>query len=216
MTAMTIGNLDASGKVQEQGPRIQGKHSTQTRPSTMAAFPLKVFRLASILFPLLVQSTVFASSLPANVSSSSGVQIINHLNATIFAWSVSDDIGPMQTLNANGGSYMERWLVRPEGGISIKLSIHPDMSEVMQFEYTVSHADVYWDVSFINLPLSSPLFQAGFSAMPVPAVCSSAACAPNDRSCRDVYFQPYDDYAVRKCPRDVALTVHLGSVSTGD
>ena len=81
-------------------------------------------------------------------STSSGVRIVNNLSHLLYLQSVSNVAGPIQKLDANGGCYYEDWQTNPDGGgISIKMAIQPDMSDIIQFEYTVQgtvRAKPFW------------------------------------------------------------------------
>ncbi|KAJ5601862.1 hypothetical protein N7510_011396 [Penicillium lagena] len=162
-----------------------------------------------------------ASALPSGMMmrrngtapSGGGVQITNNLSQDIYAWSVSDDVGPMQTLSANGGSYSENWRINPNGGgISIKLATTPDQSDVLQFEYTEGGDTIYWDLSCINMGTDSEFTQYGFAVQPsiTTGSCPSAVCQAGDSACAAAYLQPDDNAATHGCPINTGLGLTIG------
>ncbi|KAE8352775.1 hypothetical protein BDV28DRAFT_134485 [Aspergillus coremiiformis] len=158
-----------------------------------------------------------ATALPATVKrggSSGGVNIINNLGDTVYAWSVSDRVSNMHTLSASGGNYQESWQTNSNGGgISIKLSTKPDQSDVLQFEYTQSGDTIFWDMSCIDLGKDSTFTKYGFSVTPstTNGNCPSVNCAAGDTACAQAYLKPDDDHATHGCPIDTSFTVQIGS-----
>ncbi|KAJ5902992.1 hypothetical protein N7504_005375 [Penicillium tannophilum] len=174
-------------------------------------------------FGLAAAFATLASALPSGMMvkrndtqpASGTVLITNNLAQDIYAWSVSDDVGPMQTLSANGGTYAEAWRTNPNGGgISIKLATNPDQSDVLQFEYTESTDTIYWDLSCINMEANSEFTQYGFSVLPSDSGnsndCPSAVCTAGDSACAAAYLQPTDDHATHGCPIDTGLALTIG------
>ncbi|KAJ5608962.1 hypothetical protein N7528_009529 [Penicillium herquei] len=147
---------------------------------------------------------------------SGSVLITNNLDKDVYAWSVSNDVGPMQTLTANGGTYSEAWKTNPNGGgISIKLSTDQNQTSVLQFEYTQATDTIYWDLSCINMESSSEFTTYGFSVLPSDdgsnaSSCPSAICKAGDTACSAAYLQPTDDHATHGCPIDTGLALNIG------
>ena len=172
-------------------------------------FFTKYFGLAAI-------AATLSSALPALIprqdpAPSGGVQIVNNLNIPIYAWSVSDSDGPMQTLPPSGGSYSEPWRSNPNGGgISIKLATDPSEADVLQFEYTDSNPTVYWDLSCINMGLNSQFASYGFSVTSNNDQCPPATCTAGDTACSAAYLQPSDNGATHGCPVNTGFTVQIG------
>jgi hypothetical protein len=166
--------------------------------------------------------SVIASALPQDMMVShedmfrrdgGGVTIINNLQQEIYAWSVADVVGPMQTINSGGGIYFENWRTNPNGGgISIKISLNQEQQDVLQFEYTESGDTIFWDLSCINMGSSSMFINSGFAVVPsdVTSPCPSAICAAGDSACSAAYLQPTDDYATHGCPIGTALNLAIG------
>ncbi|KAJ5751646.1 hypothetical protein N7520_008563 [Penicillium odoratum] len=173
-------------------------------------------------FGLAAAFATLATALPSSMvkrnetaPASGSVLITNNLSQDIYAWSVSNDVGPMQTLTANGGTYSEAWRTNPDGGgISIKLSTSPNQSDVLQFEYTQSTDTIYWDLSCINMEANSEFTQYGFSVLPSDSgnsgSCPSAVCQAGDSACSAAYLQPTDDHATHGCPLDTGLALNIG------
>jgi hypothetical protein len=148
------------------------------------------------------------------------VNIVNNLDTTVYAWSVSDGVSDMHTLSANGGSYTESWRENDNGGgISIKLSTHQDQSDVLQFEYTIGDeaSTIYWDMSCIDLAVDDSDFtKNGFSVTPSQGGndgqdCPTVNCHAGDTACAEAYLQPKDDHATHGCPIDTTFQLNLGN-----
>lgn len=140
-----------------------------------------------------------------------GVEIINRLNTTVYLWSVTDVLGPMQTLPAQSGVYAEPWRVNPGGGgISIKLSTAPEPLDILQFEYTQAEPTIFWDLSCINMSPDSLFTTFGYKVLSDSQDCPDAVCAPGDPACADAYLFPSDNHATHGCPIQTAFTLVLG------
>ncbi|KAJ5574150.1 Secreted thaumatin-like protein cetA [Penicillium hispanicum] len=175
-------------------------------------------------FGLAAAFATLASALPSgtvvarnnSVPAGSSVLITNNLNMDVYAWSVSENVGPMQTLPANGGTYSETWRTNPNGGgISIKLATDPSQSDVLQFEYTQSGETIFWDLSCINMESDSEFTKYGFAVLPTDSgsntqSCPTAVCHAGDKNCAAAYLQPTDDRATHGCPIDTGLALTIG------
>ncbi|PLB49857.1 hypothetical protein P170DRAFT_353222 [Aspergillus steynii IBT 23096] len=165
--------------------------------------------------PSATSSGTAASSSASSGSSSGGgggggVQIVNNLDSTVYLWSTSSDAGSMQKLNSGGGTYSEDWQTNSNGGgISIKLSTSESQDSVLQFEYTTSGDDIYWDLSSIDLDSSSDFVSAGFSASPSDSSCKSVSCSAGDSNCAESYQNP-DDKDTNSCSSSSGFTLTLG------
>ncbi|OGM45787.1 GPI anchored cell wall protein [Aspergillus bombycis] len=148
------------------------------------------------------------------VKRSGGVNIVNNLGETVYAWSVSDRVSNMHSLSANGGNYQESWQTNENGGgISIKLSNTQEQSNVLQFEYTQSGDTIYWDMSCIDLGGENVFTKYGFSVTPstTDGNCPSVNCAAGDTACAEAYLKPDDDHATHGCPIDTSFSVSIGN-----
>ncbi|BDD56762.1 hypothetical protein MPDQ_003776 [Monascus purpureus] len=172
----------------------------------------KSFGLAAAFAATL--SSAFPAIVPRNASGSDitgGVQIVNNLNVPVYAWSVADTVGSMQTLAANGGSYSENWRVNSNGGgVSIKLATTPSQDDVLQFEYTEAGSTIFWDLSCINMGTNSEFTKFGFAVTANNPQCPSAVCKAGDTACADAYLQPDDNEATHGCPINTGFTLAIG------
>lgn len=160
-------------------------------------------------------SSSVASSSPSPSSTPStlnggGVSIVNEVGQTVYLWSTSENAGQMITLPA-GQTYSETWKLNPDqGGISIKIATTPEEDDVMQFEYTLLTPIIWWDVSLINMEISSLFDKLGFSVTSDSSQCYTVNCPAGETACHDAYLWPTDDQATHSCNSDTQMTLHLG------
>ncbi|EAL92612.1 hypothetical protein KXW98_003643 [Aspergillus fumigatus] len=172
------------------------------------AFFAAAFATLSTALPHVIQRSGNSSA------SGGGVQIVNNLSQTVYAWSVADSVSDMHTLSADGGSYSEDWRTNSNGGgVSIKLSTKPDQSDVLQFEYTQSGDTIYWDMSCIDMGTDSEFSKFGFTVEPSQSGgdCPSVNCKAGDTACAEAYLQPKDDHATHGCPINTSFVVNIGN-----
>ncbi|KAH1312796.1 hypothetical protein KXV65_000507 [Aspergillus fumigatus] len=172
------------------------------------AFFAAAFATLSTALPHVIQRSSNSSA------SGGGVQIVNNLSQTVYAWSVADSVSDMHTLSADGGSYSEDWRTNSNGGgVSIKLSTKPDQSDVLQFEYTQSGDTIYWDMSCIDMGTDSEFSKFGFTVEPSQSGgdCPSVNCKAGDTACAEAYLQPKDDHATHGCPINTSFVVNIGN-----
>ncbi|PYI29744.1 hypothetical protein BP00DRAFT_427247 [Aspergillus indologenus CBS 114.80] len=158
-----------------------------------------------------------AAALPQRRQTGGGVTIVNNIGSDVYAWSVSDRVGNMETLSAGGGSYTSSWQTNDNGGgISIKLSTSQSQADVLQFEYTQSGDTIFWDMSSINLSPDSDFVKYGFSVVPSSggSNCPTVTCAAGNTNCQEAYQQPDDNHATHGCPIDTTFTLTLGTGSS--
>ena len=116
----------------------------------------------------------------------------------------------MQTLPV-GQEYSETWKLNPDlGGVSIKIATTPDEADVMQFEYTLVTPLIWWDVSLINMELTSLFNQLGFTVNSDDSTCKTVTCPPGDEQCSEAYLFPADNQATRECPDGTNMILNLG------
>ncbi|KAL4889166.1 hypothetical protein BDV59DRAFT_195852 [Aspergillus ambiguus] len=141
-----------------------------------------------------------------------GITIVNNLDIDIYLRSDYTSNGRLQILRANGTCYHETW--RPTAnrtGVSIKVAAHPDLLNVLQFEYSAIPPMVWWDVSCIDLHGDPAIVDAGFAVTPTTSgSCLPVVCRAGEHRCPDVYYKPDDDFAVRTCSVDIWLTMEIG------
>jgi hypothetical protein len=138
------------------------------------------------------------------------VSIKNNVGQQIYLWTTSNVAQPMVTL-PNGQSYQESWLLNPDaGGISIKVATTPDKADVMQFEYTLNKPIIWWDVSLINMEVTSLFDKLGFTVTSDNPNCLSVTCPAGDTQCSDAYLFPDDNQATRSCDATTNMVLNLG------
>lgn len=151
-----------------------------------------------------------SSAAPTPGTQSGGVTIFNNVGKTLYLWTTTNVPLPMVTL-PQGQSYSETWKLNPDqGGISIKVSTTPTESDVLQFEYTLVSDVIWWDVSLINMLLTSLFDELGFQVTSNDATCRSVTCPAGDTQCSDAYLFPSDDQATRACPSNTNMVLNLG------
>lgn len=145
---------------------------------------------------------------------SNGIEITNNMDQTIYLWSVSDVSSSMYTINS-GESYSESWQTNPDGGgVSIKMSLSEDESDVLQYEYTLEDPIIWWDLSLINMDEGSEFTTVGFSVTSDDSSCESATCAPGDLACGAAYLYPTDNDATHACQSVDLLKLALGAANS--
>ncbi|CEL03836.1 hypothetical protein BJX68DRAFT_261735 [Aspergillus pseudodeflectus] len=156
-------------------------------------------------------ATPSSSSTPTPSGGGGGITIVNNLNTTVHLWSTSSTSGSndMKSLTAGGGSSTETWQTTSDGGFSIKMSTTQDQSSVLQFEYTNSGDELYWDLSSIDLDKDSAFVKGGFSATADDDSCAALTCAAGDADCAASYQKP-DDKNTHSCSSTAAITLTLG------
>ncbi|KAE8148189.1 hypothetical protein BDV25DRAFT_158837 [Aspergillus avenaceus] len=172
-----------------------------------------VFSLAAIASIATALPTMERRSSNASTAGTGGVNIVNNMDCTVYAWSVSDSVSHMHTLSAGGGSYHESWRLNDNGGgISIKLATEPHQGDILQFEYTqnLEANQIFWDMSAINMAQDNDFTKAGFSVSPSHGDCPGVFCAAGDTQCAEAYLKPDDDHATHGCVLDTDFTVQLG------
>jgi len=112
----------------------------------------------------------------------------------------------------NGQSYQENWQLNPDtGGISIKISTTPDEADIMQFEYTLETPTIWWDVSLINMEITSLFDKLGFTVTSDNSNCLTVTCPPGDTQCSGAYLFPDDNQATHACGDTTNMVLNLGS-----
>jgi hypothetical protein len=125
-------------------------------------------------------------------------------------WSTTNIAGTMITVPI-GQTYQETWQTNSDGGgISIKIATSPDESDIMQFEYTLETPTIWWDVSLINMLLTSLFDKTGFTVTSDNANCLKVTCPAGDTQCSDAYLFPDDNQATRACGDTTNMLLTLG------
>jgi hypothetical protein len=179
-----------------------------TIAATVSAVPQGLRPTTTETTTLSPVSATATSSAATSSSTGTGIQIVNHLDETIYIWSTSNTASEMQTITS-GDSYTESWRTNSDGGISIKMATSTSEESVLQFEYTESEDTLWWDLSCINLDKDSSFISSGFGVTTDDSSCSSATCAAGDTDCADAYQQA-DDVDTYSCSSSAAFTMTLG------
>ncbi|KAJ5594968.1 uncharacterized protein N7459_001176 [Penicillium hispanicum] len=139
-----------------------------------------------------------------------GVEVVNNAGQPIYLWSVSQESGEMQTLDHGSQPWSHKWEINPDGGgISVKVATDPSGLSVLQFEYTWTGSEVYWDMSSINLSKDSVFVKKGFSVDTDSDSCIGISCAAGDAWCAESY-QHSDDVDTHACDAETGFTLTVG------
>jgi hypothetical protein len=132
------------------------------------------------------------------------------MGQTIYLWSTSNVAGAMVTIPA-GGRYSEEWRLNLDGGgVSVKISTTPDEADVMQFEYTLVRPTIWFDMSEINMVITSLFNKLGFTVTSDNPDCIQLVCPAGDIACNDAYLFPSDNQATHACVDTTNMVVNLG------
>lgn len=162
-------------------------------------------------------SSSSSSSTPVSSGSTTGggVTIQNNSPHTLYMWIFDSPVAPpMETLPA-GQSLGHSWRINPDGGgVSIKVSTVPDISNVVQYEYTVSGDTIFWDLSLINMNLleivGNLLPALGFQVTSPQSSCMSVTCEAGIIQCPGAYLFPADNRATHGCPVNTNMVFEIG------
>ena len=103
-------------------------------------------------------------------------------------------------------------------GNSIKIARSQESLNVLQIEYSACFEakntcepaeQVYYDVSKID---GDPLVDQATAIIPSFPHCPKIECAGGNYHCPNVYYQPFDNWAVKACDSKSDLNVYLGEV----
>lgn len=133
----------------------------------------------------------------------------------MYMWIADSPAYPSMETLAAGGELGHRWRINPEGGgVSIKVSTEPDISNVVQYEYTVAGDKIFWDLSLIDLNLfaivGNILPALGFQVTSPGSSCVSAVCPAGIIQCPAAYLYPKDDLSTHGCPIDTDMVFDIG------
>jgi hypothetical protein len=138
------------------------------------------------------------------------VTIKNNMGQTIYLWTTTNIPEPMVTL-PNGQTYQENWKINPDaGGVSIKISTTLNEADIFQYEYTLIGTTIWWDVSLINMAITSLFDTLGFTVTSDNPNCLKVNCPAGDTQCNDAYLFPTDDQATRACEATTNMVLNLG------
>jgi hypothetical protein len=130
-------------------------------------------------------------------------------------WIFDSPVTPKMETLAAGQELGHDWRINPDGGgVSIKVSTVPDISNVVQYEYTVAGGTIFWDLSLINMNLlaivGNLLPALGFQVTSPESSCLSVVCQAGIIQCPAAYLFPSDDHATHGCPVNTNMVFDIG------
>jgi hypothetical protein len=159
-----------------------------------------------------LSAAAILAAIPA-VNALGQAMVENKCDFPVYLWSVSDEVNPMQTLDANSGNYSESYRTNADGGgISIKISRDQSQNTVTQFEYTLTNT-LWYDVSNIN---GYPFQDWGLTLVPSEDGCPNVLCAAGVAACSDAYNIPTDNHATSACSTEANTVLVLCSGQADD
>lgn len=168
---------------------------------------------AALCFVLLALSQcTFAHPLYSNGS----IGILNSCETTIYLKITRESDSPIRTLDP-GESYRETYQFPAQGGTSMKVANNTDNLQKgkneVQLEYTCTD-QCYVDFSLIDNAAKFPGYDAILSLKPSDPNCDTLTCIAGDTNCRDAYYVPTDNHAVRACSLTASWTLTLCAKSS--
>ena len=166
--------------------------------------------LPTVLLRLL--SPLFLSRAFAAPSSSLGsIGVLNNCEIPVYMKVTRQTDSPIRVLEP-GETYREEYHFPAQGGTSIKMakdthSLQSATNEA-QLEYTCTD-QCYVDTSLINNADRFPGKNTTFSLRPSNPSCDTLICVAGDSTCKDAYFKPTDNQAVRACSLQASWTLTL-------
>ena len=133
------------------------------------------------------QSLPAAAALSPRQAPSGDAIVVNACSFQIFVRSQTNTAtGALQVLNP-GDAYLEGFQTPADGsGVSVIVARQDPVTggDRLQFEYSVSGANVFYDLSIID---GDPFVAEGFVLFPGDASCPTLRCAPGDGTCGGAY-----------------------------
>lgn len=144
-------------------------------------------------------------------SSTGSVEILNNCETTVYLKITRESDYPIKTL-VPGASYREKYHFPAQGGTSMKLANSTDnlqrAQNEVQLEYTCTD-QCYVDFSLIDNEAKFPGHDATLSLKPSDPNCDTLTCIAGDTTCRDAYYIPTDNHAVRACSLEASWAFTL-------
>ena len=145
------------------------------------------------------------------LSSVGSIGVLNHCDAPIYLKVTREADCPTSILEP-GGTYRETYQFPAHGGTSVKLAKDTDSLQngenEVQLEYTCTD-QCYVDFSLINDATKFPGENTTLSLRPSDPRCDTLICTAGDTTCRNAYYIPTDDHAVRACSLEASWTFTL-------
>ncbi|CAG8198662.1 unnamed protein product [Penicillium salamii] len=145
------------------------------------------------------------------LSSIGNMGILNNCETAVYLMVTREWDFPVRILDP-GELYQERYQFSTQGGTSMKLANSTDDLQngknQVQLEYTCTDR-CYVDMSLINNDAKFPGHNTTLSLRPSNSSCDTLTCIAGDTTCRDAYFIPTDDHAVRACSLEASWILTL-------
>lgn len=145
------------------------------------------------------------------LTSTGSIGILNKCDTTVYLKITRESDYPIKTL-VSGASYRENYQFPAQGGTSMKLANNTDSLQrgenEVQLEYTCTD-QCYVDFSLIDNAAKFPRHDAILSLKPSDPICDTLTCVAGNTTCRDAYYTPTDNQAVRACSLKASWTFTL-------
>lgn len=214
----SISTMDSSTSTSTPTPTPSpvSTSSTESVPtSTSTSTPEPTSTSTSSVVSSSSSSSSTSATTPTVSMPGGGVVIRNNSPHTIYMWIFDSPAAPpMQTL-ASGQELPHEWRTNPDGGgVSVKVSTVPDISNVVQYEYTVAGDMIFYDLSLINMNLlqivGNLLPALGFSVTSPGTSCVPVVCEAGIIQCPAAYLFPADNHATHGCPINSNMIFNIG------
>ena len=145
------------------------------------------------------------------ISSIGNIGFLNNCEIAVYFEITRETNSAIKVLEP-GETYREKYHFPAQGGTSMKIakdtnSLQSGDNEV-QLEYTCTD-QCYVDFSLINDANRFPRSNATLTLRPSDPKCDTLICVAGDSTCRDAYYKPIDNQAVRACSLEASWTLTL-------
>lgn len=149
-----------------------------------------------LLYSLLLRRALGSPSSPLG-----SIGVLNNCEIPVYMKITRQGDSPVSVLEP-GEAYRETYQFLAEGGTSMKLAKNSENlakgEQQVQLEYTCTD-QCYVDFSMIDNADKFPGQNTTLTLTPSDPACDTLICIAGDTTCRDAYFKPTDNQAVRAC-----------------
>lgn len=167
----------------------------------------KILYLALYLLSPVPIKRAFANPTPSIGS----IGILNNCEISVYLEVTRETKSPIRVLEP-GETYREKYHFPAHGGTSMKLAKDTNNLQrgrnELQLEYTCTD-QCYVNISLINDADRFPGANATLTLRPNDPNCDTLSCIAGDSTCRDAYYNPLDNQAVRACSLEASWTLTL-------
>lgn len=162
-------------------------------------------------FLVFTSSILFAHGLGRPPSPIGSIGVMNNCDFPVYMEITRERVSPLKVLEP-GETYQEKYHFPAYGGTSMKVAQYAQSllkgEKEVQLEYSCSDK-CYVDFSMINNSDKFPGKDSTLVLRPSDPGCDTLICTAGDTICKDAYFKPSDNQAVRACSlqADWALTL---------